>query len=102
MPTKLATLAAATSGAGGATAAVARHAEVAAQILERAGTALGGLADLAVGDGLADTDIHPGSPEIHVNANNSYLTLMRTIVNNNFSQRLCFPGFVPFPTVDRN
>lgn len=52
--------------AGGATAAIAGHAEVAAQIFQRAGAALGGFANLPVGDSFADADVHERSPLANV------------------------------------
>ena len=45
-------------GAGSAATTIAGHAEVTAQILQRAGTALGGFTNLAVGDCLADANVH--------------------------------------------
>jgi len=44
--------------AGRATAAIAGDAEVAAQVFQRAGSALGGFANLPIGDSFADADVH--------------------------------------------
>ena len=50
------------TGAGCAVSAVAGDAEVAAQVFQRAGAAFGGFANLAIGDGLADTNVHRQPP----------------------------------------
>jgi signal transduction histidine kinase len=49
-------------GAGRATTAVARHAQLAAQVLQRTRTALYGLAYLTISDGSADANIHERTP----------------------------------------
>ena len=50
------------SSMGRATATFAGHAEIAPQVFQVAGASLGGFADLAVGDGHADADVHGDSP----------------------------------------
>jgi hypothetical protein len=52
--------------ASGAAAAVTCDTEFAAQILQRAGTALGGFANLPIGDSLADTYVHERSPLVAI------------------------------------
>lgn len=66
-------------GAAGATAAFAGHPEVAAQILQGTRTIAHRLVDLALGDGLADTDVHAGLPE--KGPGESRFARMRSILN---------------------
>src|SRR6185369_10404427 len=70
-------------GARGATAAVASDAQIAPQVFQRARSALGSFANLAVGYRLADTDIHERAPRMRegCNANSSHLIQMRMTVN---------------------
>ena len=64
----------AVTGAGGAASAVPGDTQIAAQILECAGSTHCGFVNLAVGDSLADTNVHDGTPvHRYANENDSIL-----------------------------
>lgn len=60
-------------GAGGAAPAVAGYAQVAAQVPQGAGAALGGFTNLAISNSVANTNVHNLTPlRAGLNANGSY------------------------------
>jgi hypothetical protein len=77
---------------GGAAAAIAGDAQITTQILQGSCSTLSGFTNLAVGDGLANANVHGWAPlQIILNANVSYFKQMRMTVNDYsssfFSQR---------------